>query len=557
MSNNISLRCKLSVLSALAMTALIAAVLTGMIGIRAGIRGIEEIGERRLPAVLAIQAIREAQLALKSSTFETALWETDTDAQEQFAAIARDKQAAWLSVDAAWRRYEKIAKADDEVELWQRFVKEWKTWQDIDAQIIGVIDELAVNRDAARQTRLFQRYFALGGQQRASYAAAEKLLGELVKVNASRVAAQTQRADDDTRWALKAMLLVGLAALLVTGALAFLITRSILRQMGGDPVLAVGAARAIADGDLRVAIPLREGDADSLLAAIAYMRENLRGLIGDVLASAGDLSASARQLAQEVTRLAASGEEGAAAATSTARAVDEISVRVGQIGDSAGTALKLSDQAGGLSLEGARVVGNAAREMELISESVCDSANQVQLLGDYSTQISAIVEVIRKISDQTNLLALNAAIEAARAGEQGRGFAVVADEVRKLAERTGESTQEISTMIAGIQDKVAHAVASMQRGRERVDDGVAMAHDATATMQVIQSGAQQACSAVDAINDSLRVGSQTLREISVLMKGIVRMVAADAEALSTMNASATHLDALGGKLVASVGRFKL
>ncbi len=557
MLQNMSLRWKLFVLSALAMAALSAAVFTGAIGIRSGIRGVEEIGERRLPAVIAIQALREAQIALKSSTFETALWENDGDAQEQFDGIAKDKQAYWVRADAARKAYETIPKAADESELWTRFLKQWEAWKKIDVEIIALLRELAANREAAQQKRLFQRYFALGGQQRVSYLAAEKLLNEVVELNAHRVAGATQDAEEATQWALLAMLTVGAGAFVVTTALAFMITASILRQMGGDPALAVVVARSIADGDLRVAIPVKAGDQTSLLAAIAYMRENLRALIGGLLTSADDLSASAKALAQEVTRIAASGEEGALAAKSTANSVDDISARVGRIGDSAETALKLSDQAGQLSRQGAEVVTHAAAEMQLISESVCASSQQVQKLGDYSTQISAIVGVIKEISDQTNLLALNAAIEAARAGEQGRGFAVVADEVRKLAERTGQSTQEISTMIASIQHNVGEAVTSMHSGRERVDEGVRMARDATATMAIIQSGAQEARAAVDSIDASLREGRQSLREIAGLMAGIVRMVDDDAQALATMRQSAEHIDGLASRLASSAQRFNL
>jgi methyl-accepting chemotaxis protein len=557
MFDNMSLRMKLFVLSGLAMAALIIAVITGTAGIRSGIRGVDEIGHRRLPSVIALQGIREAQVALKSSTYETGLWENDTDAQDQFEGIAKDKRQQWVKAEEAWKAYEAIPKSAEETELWGRFVKEWETWKKIDQQIIGLITELAANKDAAQQKSLFQKYYMLGGQQRKSYLAAEKLLTEAIDLNAKIVAAQTQEAEQATQLAQTLMLVIGIGALAVTAVLAATMTASIMRQMGGDPAQAVEISRRIANGDLGGEIPVKPGDDSSLIAAMAYMRQHLRGLIGEVLTSAEELSRSARALAQDVMHVAASGEEGAQAASSTAKAVDDISDRISHIGQSAETALKLSDQAGNLSHQGHEVVGNAAAEMERISESVRSSSELVQKLGDYSSKISEIVNVIREISDQTNLLALNAAIEAARAGEQGRGFAVVADEVRKLAERTGQSTQEISTMIGNIQQSVGEAVSSMQAGRQRVDDGVQLAREASSTMENIQSGAHEARSAVNEINASLQEGSRSLRDIGTLMGDIVRMIDDNARSLATMNESADSIDRLATKLADSAHRFHL
>jgi methyl-accepting chemotaxis protein len=557
MLETLSLRGKLFMLSILAVAALSAAVLTGVLGINSGLDGVTEIGHNRLPSVIALQALREAQVGLKSSTFEVALWENDTEAQDQFADIAKDKRQWWSKVDTAWKSYEAIPKSPEEAELWGRFVKDWEAWKKVDLDIIALIGELAANKDATKQQALFGKYLMLGGQQRKHYLAAEKLLGDVIALNARNVDAETDRAVGATRIARQIMFAVGASAIIVLAGLALTITRLILRQMGGEPGVVVEVVRRIASGDLNATVPVAPGDKTSLLSAVAFMQQQLRGLIGHMRETSDQLSHSARQLASDVGRVAASGATEAEAANATAGTVGEITHSITQIGDSAETAQRLSSQAGELSQQGETVVTLAAQEMGRIAESVNASAELIRKLGGYSDEISAIVNVIREIADQTNLLALNAAIEAARAGEQGRGFAVVADEVRKLAERTGQSTQEIGTMIANIQQGVAEAVASMENGRGRVEDGVRMVSDATSTMERIQSGAQDASSAVAEITDALRDGNRKLVAISERMNHIVRLVDGNAELVGTMTRSTSELEQLAAELARSAAQFRL
>ena len=557
MLETMSLRIKLLLLSGLAIATLLCIAATGIIGIRSSIASIRDIGQQRLPSVIAIQALKEAQVALKSSTFEAGLWENDTDAQDQFAAIGRDKQQLAQKVDAAWKAYEAIPRSAQETALWQRFTSQWNAWKKIDDDINRLIAALAANHDAARQSELFLEYFRLGGQQRAPYAATEKLLGELVDLNAATVRREAQSAEHATRIAQHAMIAAGLAATLLLGVLSFLVTRSILRQMGGDPSIAASVTRAVAAGNLCVEIPLSAGDNTSLLASMSFMQRNLRELIGQVLHSARRLAESSHQLTGDVQRVSASGAAESQAAKTTAEAVAEISARVQQIGQAAETAQRLSQQAGALSQQGQAVVNQAASDMVRISQSVNESSELTLKLGTYSTEISAIVNVIKEVADQTNLLALNAAIEAARAGEQGRGFAVVADEVRKLAERTARSTLEITTMISTIQNGVQLAVASMSAGGKQVDGGVQMMSKATATMTDIQAGAQDASRAVDSISDSLRDSTGNLQHIADSMDNIVQLVESSSSSVQTMVDSVAEIEQLAEELASAAGSFQL
>ena len=553
----LNLKLKLALLIGVAILALIANIVTGSIGINAGANGVREIGRHSMPSILAMQKLQGYQTALRSSTYEVALWENDPEAQEMFQGIAADKRRVWGLATRVIQEYEAMPKTAVEDKRWKSFTAAWDTWKQRDDDIIKLIDDLSHNKDFARQKALYQNYFALGGQQRPTYQAAEKLLDELLQVNAANVQRVTVEAEATTGNASSTMDIVAALAMLITTLLGILVTVSILRQIGGEPATAVALANRIAAGDLSQSLDTSRYSDECLMSAIDNMQLHLRDLIGQVQASTAELTRRARALAQDVAQVEQNGSDESRAAHGTASEVSHISGRINQISQAADQAKTLSDQAGNLSQDGQRVIGNVVSEMESISGAVQQSSSSVQRLGDYSTQITSIVSVIKEIADQTNLLALNAAIEAARAGEQGRGFAVVADEVRKLAERTARSTEEISIVTSTIQHGVDGAVQGMQAVDKRVAQGVSLVRDASSGMSRIHSGAADASQAVNGIHAAIGESMVSLGQIQASMGNIVSLVERNGNAVGTMSTSANRVEELAGDLAASIARFRL
>jgi len=236
---------------------------------------------------------------------------------------------------------------------------------------------------------------------------------------------------------------------------------------------------------------------------------------------------------------------------------EEMSHTVLDVAQNAGSISKSASKTAETARDGGSVVDRAVNEVKEIAVTVNDSAKFVTSLGDRSKQIGEIVGVIDDIADQTNLLALNAAIEAARAGEQGRGFAVVADEVRKLAERTASSTSEIGTMIRGIQEEVRKAVEVMGLATTKVDQGVKYSEEAGASLGVIVKSVDDLQLMVQQIASATEEMSATSDQISKDVEQIATISRETSNASGQTAVASGDLANLAASLQNIVGEFRL
>ena len=331
-----------------------------------------------------------------------------------------------------------------------------------------------------------------------------------------------------------------------------------IRHITGSLEAAGCAVDAIAKGDLTRQVPQTGTDeVGVMLAKLAAMQGGLRELVGAVRNNVETLNRSAQELNGSAAASARAGETQSEAAASMAASVEELSVSIDQVEEHARDARGITQSSGSQSEEGGRIIHQTADEMRNISDAVNATAGTIRQLEEVSGQISSIVNVIKDIADQTNLLALNAAIEAARAGEQGRGFAVVADEVRKLAERTAKSTQEITGMIGKIQQGTQRAAQEMESGVQRVNDGVQLAHKAGDSVIGIRTSAEQVTRAVDDINLALKEQAVAAREIAQKVERIAQGAEANSSATSQTATSARQLGALANDLQRLAGRFQV
>jgi len=318
------------------------------------------------------------------------------------------------------------------------------------------------------------------------------------------------------------------------------------------------AAKAIAGGNLNHEMPAPHRDEiGDLVGQLTEMRNGLKTLVAAVRLNVDELHDAAEELSQTADQNANTTVAQAEAAASMAASVEQLSVSIDQVEEHAREARGVTLASGDQSEEGGRIIHQTAEEMSNIAEAVNSTAATIRELETFSRQISSIVGTIKEIADQTNLLALNAAIEAARAGEQGRGFAVVADEVRKLAERTANSTQEITAMIGKIQQGTQRAAQEMESGVQRVNDGVSLAHKAGDSVTGIRASAEKVTRVVDDMNLALREQAVAAREIAQKVERIAQGAEANSASVAHNASSATKLNNLASELAVLVGRFNV
>jgi methyl-accepting chemotaxis protein len=366
-------------------------------------------------------------------------------------------------------------------------------------------------------------------------------------------------ADDITEayWQLAfKFLLAGLFVLLVVVTVAYRMSRSIYTALGGEPREVAGVTSNIANGDLRHVMQDKYPPA-SLMAAVAQMQGGLRSMIMDIKQVAEELKGTSSSLGVQMQNIDDASQHTSEATTMTAAAVEEMSVTIDHISGNARMTQVNSERSTALAIEGERLVAQVTVAIADVSQQIAHSSGQIAGLVARADEINGITSVIKNIASQTNLLALNAAIEAARAGEQGRGFAVVADEVRQLAQRTAQATEEITTMVADIQSDTASAVDGMAKVEPKMNTVSSLADKAAVALRDINAESAATLAQVREMAAATSEQSQASSSVAQNVELIANMVKASAESVSIANVDVNAVVNSSKTLTDSTARFQL
>jgi len=365
---------------------------------------------------------------------------------------------------------------------------------------------------------------------------------------------RTQQAVSEAR---SMVWIAGLAAggLLIGLPLATLLGRSVAGSVSRMvAMIQEVAANNLAVEDMKVD---SEDELGKAATALNSMKNNLSTMMQSIASTAEHVAGASEEISASATQTATGADTQKDQVHQIATAMQEMAATVHEVSENSNQAADSARQAADTARHGGAVVDETLAHMHSIAESVCESAQKVQELGSRSDQIGKIVGVIDDIADQTNLLALNAAIEAARAGEQGRGFAVVADEVRKLAERTTKATKEIAEMIEKVLTETRAAVEKMQSGTEQVEKGVEVTGRAGESLKQIIGQAEHVGEMVTHIATAATEQSSAAEQISSNIEQINKLVAESAEGAQQSAKACEQLSNLAFELQSLVSRFKL
>ena len=375
---------------------------------------------------------------------------------------------------------------------------------------------------------------------------------ELLDKRTSAAVEQVKQAETRMQYWVTGLVLFSIAFLVVA---LLTVYRRIIAALGGEPAVASEVVKQVAAGDLSVEIPVANTDSTSLLAAMKVMQSNLQKLIGEIQTDADMVASAAKKMTIAAEDVACSSNQQSASSLVIAAAMEQLTVSINLISDSANRAQTISGDSELLMNETSGVVSEAVNRIAKIATVVEQASQTVRTVGQESENVSKIVLVIKEVADQTNLLALNAAIEAARAGEQGRGFAVVADEVRRLAERTTQSTQEITTMISSMQSSARDAVTCIEDAVANVNEGVILTKRVGESVSRLGASSHEVKGVIIDVSSALREQNAASNEIARNVEQIAQTGERNSGAVGAVAKAATELQQLANSLTDSARHF--
>ncbi len=481
------------------------------------------------------------------------------------------------------RRYEKdsFMSIGDPAKT-EEYVKKWSATLDREYEVLAtavkVVDDQKDKETAAKIRKNLEEYSAgfrkvheqiaaggitsapdankaIGQYKEASHQS-ESLIAEL-SIQADKQLAVMIKVSDETVTKIErtTMALSGIAI-----ALALLMATLIIRSITKPLAVFLERTTDIAQGEGDLTKRLDASGSDEIAQISGMFNlfiEKLHGIISQISSTSTQVAAASSQLQSTAEHIATGAEEVAAQAGTVATAGEEMSATSSDIAQNCQMAAEGAQRASQTASNGAEVVERTVAVMGQIAAKVQESAKTVESLGVRSDQIGAIIGTIEDIADQTNLLALNAAIEAARAGEQGRGFAVVADEVRALAERTTRATREIGEMIKAIQSETKGAVAAMEQGVQQVETGTMEAAKSGEALKDILQQVNDVAMQINQVATAAEEQTATTGEISSNMQQITEVVQQTSQGAHESATAAAQLNGNAEELQRLVRQFKL
>lgn len=500
----------------------------------------DEINEDWLPGVRSVGDLGTSVMRFRVFSLRMV---ADTDP----ADVDSNEKQLWEvkeDVESARARYEAVLSNAEERVLYQRFATALESYYQGSEKVAKLAQ--AGDFDAARQVTNRDQSVAADQMTEALLT-----LADYNQDNSRQIAAESLAGYKRSQWGV--IIVIGIAAI-VALVLASFVTASIR-----NPILrALEAAETISGGDLVRDIEIDGKDEPGrLLEALALMRENLRATIGQISNSSTQLASATEELSSVAEDSSRSLQRQSDEIQQAASAVTEMTAAVEEVAQNATTTSESSNSSAKAAQEGRNKVVETVSSIRQMTKEIATTSSLIEGLADKAEEIGKVMDVILGISEQTNLLALNAAIEAARAGEAGRGFAVVADEVRALAHRTQASSKEIEGIINSIQDGTKSAVLSMKESRT----------NARSTQEIAEAAGQaleEIAAAISNINESNLIIASAAEEQASVSREVDRNLITISDISTQSSAGATQtssaaseLSRLAVDLNSLVGRFRL
>ena len=541
---------------------------------------INTIGENAFPSTVSLWTINEAQARVKASETSLAIGALNP---EQRQKTLSEIDGAMKDIDQGFSDYEKLARDPQEDRIYQKVKTEWDKWTAAHQQYLqlyqqfqatSIINPRQVQIDLLRQNQSNAPEFAAAasavaslnkmidygfGELDVAFKSSTNALQELLQYNnnlADNVRKSAKQDIATSRFWILAGLILGP---LMAGVFAWYFSNTIAKPLGAKIAGVVRVAEKVSGGDLttQVAATQEQDEVGRLTNAFRTMTENLNGLIRQVQQSGIQITTSA-------TQIAASGKELEATMTEQVASTNQVAATARQIASTSTKLVKTMEQVESASKVTADSAGASQKDlmqMEATMRKLADSTSSISAklgtISDKANSINSIITTITKVADQTNLLSLNAAIEAEKAGEYGTGFAVVAREIRRLADQTAVATLDIENMVKEMQSAVSTGVMEMDKFTKEVEQGVEDVRTIGTKLESIIDQVQNLTPRFEEVSGNMEGQSQSAEQISEAMVQLSEASSQSAQSLREINGAISQLNDAAQRLRQEVARFRV